>query len=407
MEDRRSKKWLWWGLLNLTLVALYGTLMRYKIAFDFPYLEQKHLLHAHSHFAFSGWISHLLYTGLALITKPYHPAAKRKSYHGLIALNLVCSFGMLVAFTLQGYQAISIVCSTLSVFVAMGFAALFIWDRKLLPATHPSVPWAIAGLLLNVLSSAGPFFLGYMMATGNTDAQYYLGSVYFYLHFQYNGWFFFGSIALAAASLPGAFFSLTRYFRVFAIAVVPTFLLSVLWAGLPGWLYLIVVGAALLQLGAWLVLLVRIYVWQRQSRARLFGLQARIFFHAAALALTLKFLLQAVSVVPFISRLVFGFRPIVIAYLHLVLLAVYSLFLVGFYIVRQVIRYTRPAKTAARIFLTGVVLNELFLAIQGFAAFGYIPVLFINQMLLGAALVLLAGAAGMFISQMPVRDTRR
>ncbi|WP_300602344.1 hypothetical protein [Niabella sp.] len=47
MEDCISKTWLQWGLLNLALVALYGTLMRYKIAFDFPYLQQKYLAYAH------------------------------------------------------------------------------------------------------------------------------------------------------------------------------------------------------------------------------------------------------------------------------------------------------------------------------------------------------------------------
>ncbi|MCF3108986.1 hypothetical protein LL912_09370 [Niabella sp. CC-SYL272] len=399
MEDNRSKKWLRWGLLNLALVALYGTLMRYKIAFNFPYLEQKNLLHAHSHFAFSGWISHLLYAGLALIAKPYLTAPRRKYYDRLIAVNLVCAFGMLVAFTLQGYQVLSIAFSTLSVFVAMGFAVLFIGDRKRLPAMHPSVPWATGGLLFNILSSAGPFFLGYMMATGNTNAQYYMGAIYFYLHFQYNGWFFFGSMALAAALMPAFFAPSVKYFRIFIIAAVPTFFLSILWAGLPGWLYLAAVAGALLQLGAWLVLLVRAYLLRQQNRCRLFVPQARIFFYMAALALTLKFLLQVISVIPSVSRLVFGFRPVVIAYLHLVLLGVYSIFLTGFYIVQRAISYTLPAKVAAFVFVSGVVLNELLLAVQGFAAFGYIPVPFMNEMLLVAALLLLTGAGGLFFSQ--------
>jgi hypothetical protein len=34
--------------------------MRYKIGFEFPFFDQKHLQHSHSHFAFSGWISHTL-----------------------------------------------------------------------------------------------------------------------------------------------------------------------------------------------------------------------------------------------------------------------------------------------------------------------------------------------------------
>ena len=55
-----SKFWLKFSLLNLLIVALIGLLMRYKIGFEFPFFDQKHLQHSHSHFAFSGWISHTL-----------------------------------------------------------------------------------------------------------------------------------------------------------------------------------------------------------------------------------------------------------------------------------------------------------------------------------------------------------
>jgi|GEM_PF-4694984 len=79
-----GNKWLRWALINLVLVALYGTLMRYKIAFNFPYLEQKNLLHAHSHFAFAGWISHVLYTGLAIIIGSVISEQKIKKYNLLI-----------------------------------------------------------------------------------------------------------------------------------------------------------------------------------------------------------------------------------------------------------------------------------------------------------------------------------
>ena len=54
------KFWLKFSLINLFFVACLGLLMRYKIGFEFPFLDQKHLQHSHSHFAFSGWISHTL-----------------------------------------------------------------------------------------------------------------------------------------------------------------------------------------------------------------------------------------------------------------------------------------------------------------------------------------------------------
>src|SRR6218665_3427199 len=264
MNPLLTKKWFRLALLNLAVVALYGTVMRYKIAFDFPFLEQKNLLHAHSHFAFAGWISHVLYSGLALLIAPFITAARQKHYHWLVMLNLLCAAAMLIAFTIQGYKAVSIVFSTLSIVVAIRYAYRFIRDARNLPAGHPSKPWAVAGLLLNVLSAAGPFFLAYMMATKNIQHQYYLGSVYYYLHFQYSGWFFFGSMALVAARLPVGFPSLKKYFTVFACCAIPTFFLSILWAKIPLWLYLLTVAAAILQLIVWMALLRKLWPALRQ-----------------------------------------------------------------------------------------------------------------------------------------------
>lgn len=113
-----SPKWFRIALLNLAIVALYGTLMRYKIAFDFPFFEQKNLLHAHSHFAFTGWISHVLYCGFFLLVAPYINLKARPKYKILILLNLVSAFGMLIAFTIQGYKFFSIAFSMLSIITA-------------------------------------------------------------------------------------------------------------------------------------------------------------------------------------------------------------------------------------------------------------------------------------------------
>jgi hypothetical protein len=388
--DKSLRKWFGWGLLNLAIVALYGVTMRYKIAFDFPFFEQKNLLHAHSHFAFSGWISQFLYAGLALIVFPYLDQAKQRKYHALLALNLLASFGMLIAFTIQGYKAVSISISTFSIFIAVAFAITFIKDYCFLPKSHPSKKWATVALALNILSAIGPLFLAYMMATKNINHNYYLGSVYYYLHFQYSGWFFFGSMAVVANYLPSI--SLDKYFRVFALTVFPTFFLSVLWLKLPSWLYIITVLATFLQFFTWLLLALKL--WKHfKSKAKTW---ISYFFYISAIALTLKFTLQAVSVIPSLSQLVFGFRPIVIAYLHLVLLGVYTLFLIGFLFEQKVIQPSKSAKLMAFIFVIGVLLNELFLGVQGMMAFAYLPVPLINEMLLGASVILLFGSFGLF-----------
>lgn len=394
-----EQKWFRWGIVNLCVVALFGSLMRYKIAYDFPFFEQKNLLHAHSHFAFSGWITHMLFSGLTLILAKYIGEAQQKKYHWLIALNLLSSFGMLFSFTVQGYKTVSIIFSTLTLFISFAYAWFFIKDSRAMPAKHPSRPWAIMGLLLSALSSLGPFFLAYMMASKSINSHYYLGSVYYYLHFQYSGWFFFGSMALVAAHLPLGAPSLQKYFKVFAFTAIPTFFLSILWAKLPMWLYGITVAATLIQLYMWMALLIKFWPVFRQHKSSGYPAWVNLFFIAAAFSLSIKFLLQAISVIPSLSQLVFGIRPIVIAYLHLVLLGVYSLFLIGYALSKGYLKATAMARMFAFGFLLGVVLNEAFLGIQGFTAFAYIPVPHINGMLLGAALVLLSCAIGLALSQ--------
>ncbi|MBX3239399.1 MAG: hypothetical protein KIT80_19110 [Chitinophagaceae bacterium] len=391
------KIWFRIGLLNLVIVALYGMVMRYKIAFDFPFFDQKNLLHAHSHFAFGGWVSHFLYTGLASILLPYLEPRKKRTYNLLIAANIVCSFGMLIAFTIQGYKAVSITFSTLSIIVAAIFAWQFIKDSRQFPVGHPSKPWAITGLILNVLASAGPFSLAYMVATKSINHEIYLGSVYYYLHFQYNGWFFFGAMAIAISLLPPGAFSFKGYYRLFAITIIPTVFLSLLWARIPLWLYVITVVATLVQLGAWFALIRN--TWSNLAK-HMRSWQNRwvsTFFYAALAALFIKFILQAVSVIPSLSQLVFGFRPIVIAYLHLVLLGVYSLFIIGYLLKTNYIPASNVTRAAAFTFLLGVVLNEALLAIQGMAAFAYIPVPYINEMLFGAAVILCWSATWLFL----------
>lgn len=388
------------GLFSLICVALLGSLMRYKIAFDFPFFVQKNILHAHSHVAFTGWVSHILYIGILTIILPYLNTNRQRIYRIVIDLNFLCAMGMLVSFFTQGYSALSITFSTISIFTALAFTILFIIDsKKLAQINHPSRPWAIVALLMNVISAAGPFTLAYMMMNKNIHHNLNLASVYYYLHFQYNGWFFFGVTALGINVYKNELPSLKKYFYVFALAVIPTFVLSVLWTKPPMWLYIITVILAIAQLIAWVLMLFKLYPLLKKTISQ-YPKWVDLFFVASTFALTIKFILQAISVIPSLSQLVFGFRPIIIGYLHLVLLGVYSLFIIGFSFVMNYFKINKLAKYAALSFFVGVVLNESFLAVQGFAAFTYTLIPHINELLLFAALVLFVSATSLFASQL-------
>ena len=93
--------------------------MRYKISFEFPLLNQKNVQHAHSHFAFGGWVTQTLFFLLVnYLNKNKTGINFFKRYNKLLLLNLICAYGMLISFVIYGYNFISIIFSTSSIFVS-------------------------------------------------------------------------------------------------------------------------------------------------------------------------------------------------------------------------------------------------------------------------------------------------
>lgn len=133
-----TKHWLKFSLINLLIVASLGVLMRYKIGFDFPYFSQKNAQHAHSHFAFAGWVTHTLYVLMIYFLSQKMVLSNIKQYNNLIVANLFCSYGMLISFFYQGYGVASIILSSLTIVVACVFAYYFIRDLKSIDNSNPA-----------------------------------------------------------------------------------------------------------------------------------------------------------------------------------------------------------------------------------------------------------------------------
>lgn len=374
--------WIVLGIANLLLVAASGLLMRLKFLVPLPAVNQKYLLHAHSHFAFSGWVSHTLMVLIiaAVCSTKAHEKLPLK-YQTLLIANLLASYAMLVSFFLQGYGLYAICAASLSVAISYIFAVLC-WRNMRQPAFRaPAYHWFRASLVLLVLSSLGTFFLAYLMASRNTDTRIQLAAVYFFLHFQYNGWFFFSCMGLMQHWLErrGVTIRHARFvFWAFTLACAPAYLLSVLWWDMPGWLYAVAVGAVTLQgvaWGAWLRALgTKLALYKHRLPAVAKGLLI-----GAVIAATIKILLQGLSVIPSLSQLVYSFRPVVIGYLHLVLLAIITFFMLAYAYMKGALSTNRPATISTGVFAAGVVLNELLLALQG-----------------------ISGLAGFFIAQFPL-----
>lgn len=388
--------WLKFSLFNLLLVAVLGLLMRYKIGFEFPFLDQKSLQHSHSHFAFAGWISHtLMVLMLVFLTQKISETTADffKKYNFVLIANLICAYVMLVSFIIQGYGMVSITISTLTIVVACVFAIMYFQDLKLIPKDDLSKNWFKGALFFNVISSLGTFYLAYMMATKTIIQNEYLASIYYYLHFQYNGWFFFACMGFLISLLQlkaseNSFYK--QFFFLIFISCIPAYFLSTLWLKLPMWVYILTVLSAIIQVYAWFKF-VGIIVKTKNEIIQSYPTFLRNIFLFSSLALSLKFLLQLGSTIPALSQLAFGFRPVVIAYLHLILLAVISLFLLFYIFATKLIQVNNGVKIGLITFAIGVFLNEIILAFQGFAGFSYTKVPFVNEMLFGAAIVLVIG----------------
>jgi len=131
--DRSLSRWLRISFFNLLLVAFVGIILRYKIAFSLPIVDQKNLLHGHSHFAFGGWITQVLMVLLVHYLSQHKGEVVFKKYRWLLYGNLVSAYGMLILFPIQGYAVGSIIFSTLSIINSYFFAAKYWKDLNSLP----------------------------------------------------------------------------------------------------------------------------------------------------------------------------------------------------------------------------------------------------------------------------------
>lgn len=386
-------KWFRISLSNVLIVAFLGVIMRYKIAFSLPFINQKNLLGAHSHFAFAGWITQALMVFIAFYISKNSHSFSLKKYNYLLLANLLTAYGMLFSFPFEGYGLISIIFSTLSIFVSYAFAVVVWRDLNKIFKKTIADYWIKAGLIFSALSSIGPYSLAYMMATKNIHENAYLASIYFFLHFQYNGWFFFTCMGLFVEKISMEIISLKmqkKFFFAFAFACVPAYFLSALWLPIPMWLYIIIIIAAFAQVIAWLPFLMKIISNHKLIFAKTLP-PIKYLFCLSAAALSIKLLLQLGSTIPALSTWAFGFRPIVIGYLHLVFLGIFSIFILAYALYNQYFAYNKKTAFGIWIFIAGIFLNEVFLMTQGVGAIKYYAVPYVNELLLGAACIMFIG----------------
>lgn len=375
--------WLRLSVLNFLIVAVLGVLMRYKIAFSLPIVDQKHLQEAHSHFAFYGWVTQIIYVLIVRYLQKLLAGQQLNKYFSLLMINAVAAYAMIPSFIYNGYYWLSIVASTTALLVSFVFFLFIFFDLR--DIKDQIKKWFIGGLFFAVISSAGVFMLSYMMVTKTPTQTLYLASTYYYLHFQYNGFFIFSCIGLLLYSLINIGAKISEkdnriiFWTLFGGTLV-CYGLSVLWMDLPQWIFVPIVIATFTQtFGAF-----RLYALVKKSWGQAvlhFSPLQRWVLMYVGFAFMAKIILQLASNIPAISQFAFGFRNVVIAYLHLVLLMCISVFLINQVFATNIFKMTKAVILGLKLLLLGIFLNEAVLGLMGVFSIKYIGIPFAPEIL--------------------------
>ena len=390
---KEKKFWIGLSLFNLALVAFFGLLMRSKMLFSIPFVDYRHIISAHSHLAFSGWV------GLAILTMLIYdvlPAGmEKKKIYGVVLWSIeISSVGMAVSFPFGGYYVLSIIFSTLYIVTTYVFGWVFIRDMKR-SGIHPVVNWlSTGGIASLILSSIGPFGLSYILITKSTNSLLYRDAIYTFLHLQYNGFFtlcifalFFATLIKKGIQLPAA----AKPFSVFLLlSVLPSLFVALLWHNLEVFYIIGAIGC----LFALISVVFFIPLFRKVLALRFFQHPlARVLWIAAFGSFVIKMVLAVGTIYPPLGNAVYGARPIIIGFLHLVFLA-----FVSFYLLSQFIeagfydRGNKLIKLPFYVFGLGVLANEIFLMVQGVEILFKTNSSMYNWLLWVAAIVLFSGA---------------
>jgi len=369
----------------LLITAFTGALLRMQYVLPLPNFAYGNWLHAHSHAAFLGWVF-TAFLSVSLVLWFSFRSVIHSVY--LLILLLVANLGMLLSFPIQGYGPISIFFSSLHV-VGGAIFAWILWREDSVPS-HARI-WLRWGLFFMLLSALGPLFLGPLAAMDMRDHPLYSLSLYWYLHFQYNGWFVFFIIAMVVSNGPSLSKGMNQGASGLLVSgVFLTYGISTLWLNPPLWVYVLSFWGAAMQTGGLLIL----FLLNRKALGyfTLYPVFYKIVLLVALLSLLAKSLIQWGACFPGLADLANN-QFVIIAFLHLVFLGFVTMALILFAHGQGWIHFSHGLrKVGAGLFLASFLASQLALAWAAVAPGTFVEIhAYLNEWLWGAALGQLLG----------------
>lgn len=394
--------WISLSIFNLCIVAFLGVLLRTKILFNLPWLDYNHLLKVHSNFAFGGWVTLTL---MVLFVNDLLPGSQNKKsiYQFVFWGSFVCSWGLIFTLPFAKYADFTTYISTFFILITYIFSWIFIKDIYKAKVSKTVRLLSVSALICLVLSSAGIFALAYLFATKSLDAVLYRNALYSYLHLQYNGFFSLAVFSLLFHKLESklperANRNIHRFSILFVLSILPSMFLSYHWSDPNTIIHTIAyIGCilTLLSLGLFLpVFVTMIKPFKTVSPSlRFISLISITSFMA-------KMFFQSFTIINVIGNPVFGDRPIIMGFLHLVFLGFVTLFLLSYLSQTGILNIKMTfTKVSLLVFTLGIVINLILLWTQGLGALFIKSSPLFPKFLWGAGIWLFIGASLILVAR--------
>ncbi len=392
------------SLIFFFAIALLGLTLRAIPVFQLP-LNFKNFLHAHSHVAFLGWLhgAFVSFVSYIFLRDKLHT----KFFKFIYWFTIFNVIGMYFSFPIQGYKLFSIIFLSLFLIGTYLFLYYFFKNKsqeKKYPATFKFIK---TGLWLQFLSSLSPWSLVFVLKFFGKNSDFYKFDIFYYLHFQYNGWFLFALLGLTFYLLEDRGITINKkqvnqIYKLMLVAVFLGYFSNTLWAN-PGWIFNIIsmVGALaeILALFILLRILIRYYRYIKNI-INTFSYQV---FMIVLLTLFFKAVLQFVGSVQYYADLSFHIRDFIIGYLHLIMLGIFTPFLL---ILGYELNFFQLRKLSFKVFYAGFILTETLIFVRAILIWfkiNFNPDLF-NSLLLYITFILFTGAFLIFIDSLKTKE---
>ncbi|MEB3004945.1 hypothetical protein [Capnocytophaga sp. G2] len=365
MNTRRD---IQWAFLYFIITILLGFSLRIAYLtntfFDFRYVT-----HSHSHIGLLGWVYTIL---TSLICQYFLKEKDRKEYLKIFIFSQISILGMLFTFPFGGYFLYSIIFSSLFIIGSYWFSIFFIKRSKkfihvrysLFKSVEPIKEFPLSlrfvrwGIFFLVISSLGIWLLPLIIIKTGKNSDWYNSAIYFFLHFQYNGWFLSVLLGLLVGEIEHKSMLISQKlysaYYCFIIGTIGSVTLS--WVGIFDNPLLYIIG----NISSFLLLISVYQLYTIYIKLEKPAFLIRIFLFLWCLKTILMFL----GSFPWISKIILFNRDFIISYLHFTFLGVIGSGIIYFLKNNLHIRFSQ---WSISLYATSFVGTELLITYKGFA----------------------------------------